>query len=127
MAEALLRKHAGDRYEAHSAGLEPAPINSKTYEVLKEIGIDISEQRSKSLLEYYSDADIDYLITVCSGAEAKCPSLPNVGRKLHWPFEDPAAFQGTEEEILAKFREVRDQIEASVKDWVAEMQDKGGK
>lgn len=117
MAEAFLRKYTGDRFEAHSAGLEPKEINPYTYKVMEEIGIDLSDHRSKSLDEYMFKVHIGYLITVCSNAEEKCPIFPGMGIRIHWDLEDPAAFEGTEEEKLNKFREIRDQIEAHVKTW----------
>ena len=121
MAEALLRKYAGDRFEAYSAGLEPKGVNPHTVRVLDEIGIDTSQHRSKSLREYLGQVNFGYLITVCSDAEQNCPIFPGVSVRLHWPFEDPAKFEGTHEEKLAKFREVRDQISARLKAWLVEM------
>ena len=121
MAEALLRKYAGDRFEAYSAGLEPKGVNPHTVRVLDEIGIDTSQHRSKSLREYLGRVNFGYLITVCSDAEQNCPIFPGVSVRLHWPFEDPAKFEGTHEEKLAKFREVRDQISARLKAWLVEM------
>ena len=117
MAEAFLRKYASDRFEVFSAGLEPKGINPYTIRVMEEIGIDMSAHRSKSLLEYMGKVHFGYLITVCDRAEQKCPVFPGMGVRLHWPFEDPARLEGTEEEKLAKFRQVRDQIEAKVKEW----------
>ena len=121
MAEALLRKYAGDRFEAYSAGLEPKGVNPHTVRVLDDIGIDTSQHRSKSLREYLGRVNFGYLITVCSDAEQNCPIFPGVSVRLHWPFEDPAKFEGTHEEKLAKFREVRDQISARLKAWLVEM------
>lgn len=121
MAEALLRKHAGDYFEAHSAGLEPKGVNPHTVRVLDEIGIDTSRHRSKSLREYLGQVNFGYLITVCSDAEQNCPIFPGVSARMHWPFEDPAKFEGSDEEKLAKFREVRDLIEARIRAWLNEM------
>jgi arsenate reductase len=120
MAEAFLRRYAGDRFEVHSAGLEPRPINPYTVEVMEEIGLDLGDQRSKSLLDYFMKTHIGYLVTVCSNAEEECPIMPGLGTRLYWPFEDPAAFQGTEEEKLGKFREVRDQIDQRIQTWLRE-------
>jgi len=122
MAEAFLRKHAGDRFEVHSAGLEPKGIHPLTRQVMEEVGLPLDGQRSKSLDEYFMKVQIGYLITVCSNAETRCPTMPGVGVRLYWPFEDPAAFEGTEEERLAKFRQVRDQIEARILAWLDEME-----
>jgi arsenate reductase len=121
MAEAFLRKQAGDRFEVYSAGLEPTEINPYTMRVMQEAGVDMSGQRSKSLQEYMDKVNFGFLITVCSNAERKCPIFPGMGMRLHWPFEDPAAFEGTDEAKLEKFRQVRDQIEARITAWLDEV------
>lgn len=121
MAEALLRKYAGEHFEVYSAGLEPKGINPYTVRVLDEIGVDTSQHSSKTLDSFIGRVHFGYLITVCSNAEDNCPIFPGMGVRLHWPFEDPAAFVGSEEETLAKFREVRDQIDARVRAWLVEM------
>ena len=118
MAEAFLRKYAGDRFEVYSAGLEPKGINPYTERVMQEIGVDISGQYSKKVSEYIGKIHFGYLITVCADAEEKCPIFPGVGQRLHWAFEDPAAFVGSEEETLQKFREVRNQIDRRVRTWL---------
>ncbi len=120
LAEALLRKLAGEQFEVFSAGLEPKGINPYTVRVLEEIGLDVSGQYSKSLNEYLGRVSFDYLITVCSDADEQCPNFPGSGRRLHWPFEDPAKFEGSAAEKLAKFRAVRDQIQARLAAWLAE-------
>jgi arsenate reductase len=123
MAEAFLRHYAGDRFEAYSAGLEPKDINPYTRRVMNEIGIDISGQRSKSLREYMGQVHFAHLVTVCDHAEQNCPTtFLGFGQKQHWSFEDPAAFEGSDAEKLAKFREVRDQIGQRVQVWVAEVE-----
>jgi arsenate reductase len=122
MAEAFLRQCAGDRFEPYSAGLEPAEIHPYVYSVMQEMGIDLTGQRSKHVDEYMGKLHFGYTITVCSLAEERCPSVfPGMGQRLHWAFEDPAAFEGSEEEKLEKFREVRDQIDARIKQWLAEV------
>lgn len=121
MAEALLRKYAGDHFEVYSAGLEPKGLNPYTIKVLEEIGVDTSQHYSKTLDTFMGKVHFGYLITVCSNAEENCPVFPGMGVRLHWPFEDPAAFVGSEEETLQKFREVRDQIDARVRQWLKEM------
>ncbi len=122
MAEAFVREYAGDRFEAYSAGLDPAEIHPYVCRVMEEIGIDLAEQRSKHVDEYMGKLHFGYTITVCSLAEERCPSVfPGMGQRLHWAFEDPATFQGSEEEKLDKFREVRDQIDERVKEWLAEL------
>jgi arsenate reductase len=119
MAEAFLRAYGGDFYEAYSAGLQPRPINPYAIQVMKEIGIDISGQTSKGVEVYLGKQFFQYLITVCDRAEQNCPSVwPGVNYKLHWSFEDPAAFEGTPDEKLEKFRQVRDLIEEAIKDWL---------
>jgi len=114
MAEALLRKHAGDRFEIYSAGLEPKGINPYTIAVMDEIGIDIRDQTSKDLKQFLGKVHFGYLITVCGHADANCPVFPGMGKRMHWPFEDPAALEAGDQEKLAKFREVRDQIDRRI-------------
>lgn len=120
MAEAFLRLHGSDRFEAYSAGLEPKGINPYTRRVLAEVGIDMAGHSSKDLSAYLGKMHFGYLITVCGNAEERCPVFPGVGLRLHWPFEDPAAYEGNDDEKLAKFREVRDQIEARILAWLEE-------
>lgn len=119
MAEAFLRKYAGNTLEAHSAGLEPKGVNPLTVQVMHEVGVDISRQTSKGIETYLGKMLFQYLVTVCDDADKNCPTIwPGVNIRLHWSFEDPARFEGTEAEKFAKFREVRDQIEKKVKEWV---------
>jgi len=120
MAEALLRHDAGDQFEVYSAGLEPSQINPLTHKVMEELGIDMQGQYAKPLTAYMGKVHFGYLITVCSKAEERCPIFPGMGIRLHWPFDDPAAFDGTEEQKLEEFRRVRDQIQARIRAWVAE-------
>ena len=124
MAEAYLRKYAGDKFEVYSAGLEPKGINPYTKKVMEEASIDISDQSSKSIRDFIGKLHFGYLITVCSEAEKQCPIFPGVSFRLAWPFEDPAAFEGTDEEKLEKFREVRDQIDKKIRSWLEEIKDK---
>ncbi len=122
MAEAFLRFYGGEKYEAHSAGLYPKGLNPYTVRVMEEKGISMAGHRSKDVKEYLANAVFSYFFTVCGHAEENCPKafLMSAGRHYHWDFEDPAAFVGSGEETLNKFREVRDQIEAQVKVWVQE-------
>lgn len=121
MAEAFLRKYAGDRFEVHSAGLEPKGLNPLTVHVMEEVGIDMSSHRSKGAEEYLGKVLFQYLITVCDDADKNCPTVwPGVNQRMHWSFEDPAAFEGSEEEKLEKFRQVRDLIEARIREWIAQ-------
>lgn len=109
MAEGILRHIAGDRYEVESAGTIASFVRPQAMAVMKEIGIDISSHRSKCLDEFL-DQQFDYIITVCDNANQTCPTFPGNGTRIHWSFEDPAEAQGTEEQVLAAFRHVRDEI-----------------
>jgi arsenate reductase (thioredoxin) len=120
MAEAFLRSYAGERYEAYSAGLEPREIDPLTVAVMEERGFDLSEQYAKGLKEFLGKVHFGYLITVCDRAERECPTFPGMGIREFWPFEDPVAFEGTEDERLARFREVRDAIDGRVREWLGE-------
>ena len=121
MAESFLRSHAPETYEPYSAGLEPTDINPLTRQVMAEVGHDLSGQWSKSIREYMGKQHFGYLITVCDQAEERCPTtFPGIADRLHWSFEDPAAFSGSEEERLSKFREIRDLTSAQVRDWIAQ-------
>ena len=121
MAEAFLRKYGEEQFEAYSAGLEPKDINPFTNLVMEEIGVSLSGQYSKHLKEYIGRVHFGYLITVCDEADKNCPTaFPGIGRRIHWSFEDPAAFVGSNDETLAKFREVRNQIEQRIKAWLEE-------
>ncbi len=120
MAEAFLRKYAGDHFEVYSAGFDPRPIHPYAIQVMRELGYDLSGQHSKDLKQYLGKIHFGIVITVCVKAEEECPTIPGVATRLYWPFEDPAAFQGTEEEKLAKFREIRDQISEKTKAWLKE-------
>jgi arsenate reductase len=119
MAEAFLRKYAGERFEVHSAGLEPKPIHPLTIRVMEEAGFDMSGHRSKGIGDYLGKVHFEYLITVCDDADKNCPTVwPGVNQRMHWHFEDPAKFDGSEEQKLAKFREVRDLMDTRVKTWL---------
>ena len=109
MAEGLLRHDAGDRFEVVSAGVEPSHVRPHAIEVMREVGIDISNHRSKSVNEFTGE-DFDYVITVCDNANERCPLFPGNTRRIHWSFDDPAAAEGDEPEKLAVFRRVRDEI-----------------
>lgn len=105
MAEALLRRHGGGRFEVFSAGTEPRGVNPLTLRVLGEAGIDASPVRSKSVSEFAGQR-FDYVITVCDQARQACPVFPGSGLSLHWGYEDPAEATGTDEERLVVFRRV---------------------
>jgi arsenate reductase (thioredoxin) len=125
MAEALLRERAGDRFGAYSAGTAPKGIHPLTIQVLKEIGFDTSKLRSKDIAEYQGRLAIHHLIVVCENAQETCPrTFPVIGDRQFWPFDDPPAFHGTDEEKLNKFRQVRDQIDERIKQWLAGVSEK---
>ena len=113
MAEAILARLGGPAFDVHSAGTHPGSVNPLTIRALSEIGIDWSHARSKSVGEYL-DEPFDYVITVCDQAREACPVFPGGRVRLHWGFEDPAAAPGTEDERLAVFRRVRDEISTQV-------------
>jgi arsenate reductase (thioredoxin) len=119
MAEALLRKHAGDRFDVVSAGLEPTAIHPLTTRVLNEVGLDVSGYRAKGLDGLIGKKSFQLAIIVCERTQKNCPHIfPFALQSLDWSFEDPAEAQGTEEQRLQKFRDVRDQIEARILEWL---------
>jgi arsenate reductase len=119
MAEAFLKRHAGDHFEVYSAGLEPKDINPFTVRVMEELGYDLSDQRAKDVTEYLGKVHFGYLITVCAHAEKHCPkTFLGVSERIHWPIEDPAAFEGSDEETLEKFRQARDEIAVYIGVWL---------
>ena len=112
MAEGLLRHMAGDRFEVASAGTKPSTVRPEAIQAMKEIGISLDGHRSKSVEEFVGKP-IDYVITVCDNAKESCPVFPAGTSRMHWPFEDPPGpLEGTQEERLAIFRMVRDQMQA---------------
>jgi arsenate reductase (thioredoxin) len=117
MAEGFLRALAGNRFEAGSAGTERSSVNPLAIRVMEERGIDIRGQSSKRY-ENLMQKPWDYLITVCDDANEQCPFIPGVDKRLHWSFEDPSRATGTEEQRLAVFRRVRDQIEGKLTEWL---------
>jgi arsenate reductase (thioredoxin) len=114
MAEGLLRHDAGERFDVESAGTKPGHVRPEAIAVMEEIGIDISGHRSKHADEF-AGQDFDYVLTVCDNANESCPIFPGKTRRLHRNFEDPAAMQGTEQERVAIFRRVRDEIRRYLK------------
>ena len=109
MAEGLVRHDAGDRFEVESAGTKPGHVRPEAIAAMREIGIDISSHRSKHVDEFQNQS-FDYVLTVCDNAKETCPIYPGQTNRIHHSFEDPAAVQGSEDERLAAFRRVRDQI-----------------
>lgn len=120
IAEAFLKKFGGDRFEVESAGLEPGKLNPVVVDVMREVGIDISQNKTKSVFDFYKQGrQYDYVITVCDESQSgACPVFPGKGERIHWGFVDPSGLTGSSDEKLMKTREVRDQIETKVKDWL---------
>ena len=113
MAEDLLRTLHGDRYDVFSGGTEPSSVSPFAIKALAEIGIDISDHRSKSIEEFF-EMRIDHVVTVCDNAKENCPFFPYGVNYYHKSFQDPRAFEGSDDEKLDVFRRVRDEI----KDWI---------
>lgn len=120
MAEAFLKKMAGDHFEVESAGLEKGRLNPYVVRAMAEAGIDISHNETKSVFDLFNEKRVyQIVVTVCSKEAAeRCPIFPGLSEKLHWPFADPSTFAGTDGEIMAQVRQVRDQIEEAIKDFV---------
>jgi arsenate reductase len=114
MAEGIMKSLYSEYYNVYSAGTEPLEINPQAIKVMKEIGLDISKQRSKSL-EEFRDFRFDYVVTVCDQAQESCPFFPG-GIIIHKGFKDPSQSSGTEDEILASFRKTRDEIKVWIND-----------
>ena len=113
---------AGEGFEAESAGFEPEPLNPLVVEVMKEVGIDISTNQAKSVFGLYKEGRLyDYVVTVCEESQAeRCPFFPGRVMRLDWPFQNPATLTGSQQERLAKTREIRDQIRKKVEEFVGE-------
>jgi arsenate reductase (thioredoxin) len=123
MCEALLTHYGSDRFEAQSAGLEPGELNPLAVEVMAEIGIDISQNKTKSVFDVWKSGEaFEYVIAVCDAESAeKCPIFPGLTNRLHWPFHDPSKLTGTHEQQLQKVRQIRDEIAAKIQDWLASL------
>jgi arsenate reductase len=121
MGEGLFRHEGGASYQVESAGTKPSHARPEAIAVMKEIGIDISGQRSKSVDEFAGQS-FDYVVTVCDNARDACPVFPAGTERIHWSFEDPAAVEGSEAERLAAFRRVRDEIRGRVKAFCSQHQ-----
>ena len=122
MAEAFLNQIGGDRFLAESAGLEPGQLNPVVVEAMREVGIDLSGQPTKSVDSMLArDTPFDHVVTVCDETNAeRCPFFPGGAKRRHWPFADPSGFTGTAEEKLAGTRQVRDAIRRQIESWCAE-------
>jgi arsenate reductase (thioredoxin) len=124
MAEAFLKALAGERFETMSAGLEPGVLNPLAVEVMKEIGIDISQNQTKSAFDFFKKGELfSYVVAVCDAASAEmCPLFPGLlTAQIHWSFADPSSFTGTYEERLAQTRLVRDAIKTKIEEWLKEV------
>ena len=120
MAEAILRERAGDRFEAHSAGVRPSSIRPETLQVLLEAGIPIDGLWSKGVDDFLGTVFLHYLITVCDEAEEKCPRVwPQGGTRLFWPVADPGCVTGSEDDVLKAYRRARDEISVRIDEWLA--------
>lgn len=117
MAEGLLRHMAPDKFEVYSAGVNPTQLNPLAVKVMTEIGIEISMQKSKSVMEFIGQK-FDYVITVCDNARQTCPVFPGKYEKIHWDLEDPAQAQGADDGKLVVFRNIRDQIKTKIVEWL---------
>ncbi len=119
MAEGYLRLFARGKAEVYSAGVETHGLNPRAVQVMKEDGVDISNQTSKNV-DNYSGLDFDYLITVCDNAKERCPYFSSTAKRFHHDFPDPAKVTGTEEDVMHRFREVRNMIRQYSKEFVEE-------
>jgi arsenate reductase len=122
MAQEYLNRLAGDRFKAESAGVEPGTLNPLAVEVMREAGIDISHNTTRSVFDLYRAGKLfDFVITVCDEATAEqCPLFAGITKRLHWSFEDPSALEGTHQEKLEKVRRIRDAIRARIEKWLEE-------
>ena len=123
MSEAFINHYFGDRFEAESAGLEPGKLNPIVVDAMKQIGIDISGNKTKSVFDYFKRGKMyRYVITVCDKTAAeRCPIFPGVAETIHWSFPDPSALRGTYEEKLDGTKKIRDEIKDKIKKWAAEI------
>jgi len=123
MAEAFLNQICPEEFEAQSAGLEPGKLNPVVVEAMREVGIDISGNRTKAVFDMFKSGQMfAYVITVCDEASAeRCPVFPGVTTRMHWSFADPSGFKGTHDEVLSRTREVRDTIQRKIEAWCAEV------
>lgn len=121
MCEAFLKYYGSDRFDAQSAGLEPGELNPVAVAVMAEIGIDISQNKTKSVFDVWkSGQTFQYVVAVCDAESAeKCPIFPGVTTRLHWPFQDPSKVKGTHDRKLQNVRQIRNEIAAKVQEWLA--------
>ena len=123
MSEAFLKHYAGDRFDAQSAGLEPGELNPLVVEAMAEIGIDISQNKTKSVFDIWKSGELfQYVISVCDEESAeKCPIFPGPTTRVHWSFHDPSKVTGSYEQKMQKVREIRDGIASKIQDWLASL------
>jgi arsenate reductase len=123
MAEAWLNYTCGDFFEAQSAGLEPGTLNPLVVQVMKEVGIDLSQKKTQAVFDVWKSSQLfQYVITVCSESEAKgCPVFAGVTSRLHWPFRDPSQLTGSDETRLNEVRKIRDEIRCKIEEWCEEI------
>jgi len=126
MAAALLNKRCGEFFEAQSAGLEPGTLNPLAVEVLREMDIDISKNKTQAVFDVFKSGELfAYVVTVCNESEAEgCPAFPGVTTRLHWSFPDPSKFTGASEEKIEQTRHVRDKIDSQIRQFCAEHRSK---
>lgn len=126
IAETYLNHFAGKMFEAESAGIEPGSLNPYVIEVLKEEGLDISNNITKSVFDFFKEGRVfNYVITVCDKEAAeRCPIFPGISQKINWSFPDPSKLQGNDEDKLNGTREIRDQIKKKIKEWIPEIIEK---
>lgn len=117
MAEGFAKALGGEAFEVYSAGLEPQGVNPKAVTVMKESGVDITQQTSDEIVPELLDG-MDYAITLCGHADERCPSTPAHVQRFHWPFDDPAKATGSPDEVMQEFRRVRDLIMKRIEDWI---------
>ncbi len=116
MAEAYLKRFAGDRFEVESAGLEPGVVNPYVVEIMKEEGVDLSGKKTNSAFDFLKEGrTYDIVVTVCDESSGRrCPFFPGQSRRMHWGFDDPSSFTGTDDEIKNRIRKVRDSIKKKI-------------
>lgn len=119
MAEGLLRHDAGDRFKVASAGVDPSQVRPLAIRAMNELGIDISDHRSKSIDEFEGQ-HFDYVITVCDNANQQCPVFPGNTKRIHWSIEDPAAVAGSEEDQMNVYRRVRDRLRDKLREFATQ-------
>ena len=117
MAEGWIREFAKDKVEVYSAGTHPEPVNSVAIKVMQSLCVDISQHQS-NLLDEYLNLDFDYVITVCDSAKELCPTFPSASKVIHKSFPDPAKAKGTDEEVLAVYKKVRDMLKSFCKEFL---------